>query len=591
MHTRKLKAIRRYTDWVNPKKPVKIRTHQNIIKDQQSLGQIALVLGIKRLRVNRLHIDLGDGIIALWRNAVVIGDEARYMKRLRFIEDLFQTIAIYSLSKQHRYFDWSDIINEKYEFYFELELTKLLESAKNKIKNNIPFDQLKEDEQNIIETEIFLTDLVLANEPRANRLALKTTADMTSTLYHSKQLEADGGIHTLYHYCYTETDFNSDHQLSAYLNDLNQIIGCRANPSRIAITVKSIHDLAGIRYIAKDKWLLVYPDSLPGKEMSTKSLSKFLKYNMHNEEFELGLEPLSLEIEINSSVAFMNTADSLLLVVSLAEFHHKNKITPEKLNINQAYITLMILAARSNNSDIINAIPFLDRIINRSSKNNVIALNMAADSNHVEMVKLLIRKLADPTLIDYTKRTPLMSAVINSNVEMIGQLILAGAPINQINEVGESAQYLAAEFGDLLIFKALEWHGADLAQVTTAGRHAIHNAAIFNNVEILNRIIEKGVDVNLLDNEGLTPAILAALAGSYEALKVLVQYHCNLAHTSSAGTVRSIAVENRDERIIRLLDNSYSVGAQGMFSQASDSVSGAERVIQEFKSSMRSVQK
>lgn len=118
------------------------------------------------------------------------------------------------------------------------------------------------------------------------------------------------------------------------------------------------------------------------------------------------------------------------------------------------------------------------------------ALNLAAEANHLEIVKLLIKYGADVNASNIqNQNTALMAAAWKGNIEIVESLLDSGADLNLTNRGGRN----------ILMFFILKEYSA-LAQ----------------------RVIEGGVKINQPDNEGYTPLMLAAQKGDARIIQVLL---------------------------------------------------------------------
>ena len=118
--------------------------------------------------------------------------------------------------------------------------------------------------------------------------------------------------------------------------------------------------------------------------------------------------------------------------------------------------------------------------------------------------------------------TPLFSAVIGNNIDLVNELIRLGCDVNHLSKSGESLMHFLPNdtaMVDLLLSK-----GLTVNQTTSIGRTPIHYAAEKGYKKLLTYLIDKGGDPFATDNEGVTSDILASENGHYDLFETLLDY-------------------------------------------------------------------
>ena len=107
---------------------------------------------------------------------------------------------------------------------------------------------------------------------------------------------------------------------------------------------------------------------------------------------------------------------------------------------------------------------------------------------------------------DATRRTPLISAILNSREEMVIHLINKGADVNS-RIIYPTPLQLACEFGNLNIIKSLILYGANIDIADNFNEtpifYALRNAVNHSSdkfYDILKFLIEIGVDIFRVNN-------------------------------------------------------------------------------------------
>jgi hypothetical protein len=136
---------------------------------------------------------------------------------------------------------------------------------------------------------------------------------------------------------------------------------------------------------------------------------------------------------------------------------------------------LMVVAAVSQNSDVIDSIIGLGADINAANKMGFTPLMFAAAYNTPEMVQYILNQGADPLVISLTGdvNTLHIAAYLNPNPDIIDVLIDAGLAIEEPMLNGDTALLLASEEN--------------------------------TNIEVVERLVEFGADVSVFNADGVTP--------------------------------------------------------------------------------------
>lgn len=142
---------------------------------------------------------------------------------------------------------------------------------------------------------------------------------------------------------------------------------------------------------------------------------------------------------------------------------------------------------------------------NQFNKMAMAPLHIAAFSDNVEAVKLLLQVDADPSLRDRDDNQPVSYA----KSTQVRRMLTAGS-VHQ-----------AARSGDLTAIRALVDAGVDVSQPDRQGFPPIHRAAQFGHARLVELLVEVGVDVNCRGAQNSTAMHWAAAFGSAAVARIL----------------------------------------------------------------------
>ena len=218
-------------------------------------------------------------------------------------------------------------------------------------------------------------------------------------------------------------------------------------------------------------------------------------------------------------------------------------------------------------------------------------IHLAARTGDLAKVKRFIEEGTDVNVKDKVGQTPLFSAVLADNNDVVKFLIAKGADVNAKNGIGATPlNFVMMSSGkvELLISK-----GADVNTKDKKGATPLHRACLRGqgqkdvvelliakgsnvNAKITDRsangwtplyfacsagakglaelLIAKGADINIKDNNGQTPLHLACLRGHKDVVELLIAKGADMnAKDNKQQTALSLAKEQGHEEIVELL--------------------------------------
>jgi len=152
------------------------------------------------------------------------------------------------------------------------------------------------------------------------------------------------------------------------------------------------------------------------------------------------------------------------------------------------------------------------------------ALHWAAHWSNLEIVDQLLRAGADVDPVNDHGVTPLALACENGHAAIAGRLLDAGANPNAVLPVqGETVLMTAALAGSVEIVTMLLDRGAAVdARTRQSGQTALMWAVSENHHQIVGRLVERGADVHARSASGFTPMLFAAQQGNIEIARMLM---------------------------------------------------------------------
>jgi ankyrin repeat protein len=211
------------------------------------------------------------------------------------------------------------------------------------------------------------------------------------------------------------------------------------------------------------------------------------------------------------------------------------------LTMNLCGQTPLFCAAKEGRTDIVKYL--LDRGANPRVQNHygVSALWIPAQKGMLQVVELLLNAGAETTVapfgnladeLNITGWTPLYAAMKARKFDVVKLLLKRGADPNAVTKLGSTPFLLASEICDLDIIEACVEAGADLDfapsgpdadNLNITGQTALFMATLKDRVDVVKFLIQKGAQVNVQNRYGVSPLLLCAESGNYELVQALAQ--------------------------------------------------------------------
>ena len=180
-----------------------------------------------------------------------------------------------------------------------------------------------------------------------------------------------------------------------------------------------------------------------------------------------------------------------------------------------------------------------DTVISRAAKitdqYDSTVLYIASQNGHSEIVSILLRANADPSIAKKHGWTPLMIASQNGHKETIDLLIDAKSDVNVQANDGMTTIFIASQNGHSEVVSTLLEANAD-PSIAKNGWTPLMIASQNGHKDTVDLLIDAKADVNVQNNNGATPLYIACQNGHSEVVSILLK--------ANASTDLSIAKKN-----------------------------------------------
>ena len=179
------------------------------------------------------------------------------------------------------------------------------------------------------------------------------------------------------------------------------------------------------------------------------------------------------------------------------------------------------------------------------------ALIRAINNDHVECVKLLLRKGANVNA--RSSETALITAAKCGNQKCVELLIKAGADVNLTDTSGCTALIEAAKFGHETCLELLVKAGAKVNNVANE-ETALLQAALKGNDTSVHLLIQAGADVNISHKDGDTALLRAVVVGDESSVNLLIKAGADVNRALHHGdSSLYMAVRNHNDKCVKML--------------------------------------
>jgi len=235
--------------------------------------------------------------------------------------------------------------------------------------------------------------------------------------------------------------------------------------------------------------------------------------------------------------------------------------------------TAVAIAAGKGYDDMIMSLTSAGADLEVKDKKDNTPLIAAIKGGRIETVRALISAGASVDGMVPFRKPPLMLSVVQAGeiagtrysddyVEIIHQLLRAGANVNQSYDQNFTALFFATHYGLAPVVRVLVQSGADVNARTLVGQTALSEAVSSGNIELVRFLIEAGADVNreIIEEDEIvfmqdkTVLMDAVAKGHAEIAQVLIDAGADVNARGEFGrTTLSFAVEGGQVETVRSL--------------------------------------
>lgn len=180
-------------------------------------------------------------------------------------------------------------------------------------------------------------------------------------------------------------------------------------------------------------------------------------------------------------------------------------------------------------------------------------LHVAVWQGHVGVVRLLLRTHGNR---NSQRATPLHVAAENGGLQVINELLNAGADKEAQNRKGSTPLHIAAREGHEEIVKLLLERQAKIEARDDEGWTALHFGCQNGHTEVVNELLNAGANKEARTKKGWTPLHIAAREGHEEIIKLLLEREVRIEARDDEGqtALHFACQKGHEEVVIELLD-------------------------------------
>uniref|UniRef100_A0A671R2E6 Ankyrin-1-like n=1 Tax=Sinocyclocheilus anshuiensis TaxID=1608454 RepID=A0A671R2E6_9TELE len=169
-------------------------------------------------------------------------------------------------------------------------------------------------------------------------------------------------------------------------------------------------------------------------------------------------------------------------------------------------------------------------LINHGTKGKVRlpALHIAARNDDTRTAAVLLQNDPNPDVLSKTGFTPLHIAAHYENLNVAQLLLNRGADVNFMPKNGITPLHIASRRGNVIMVRLLLDRGAKIDAKTKDELTPLHCAARNGHVRIIEILLDQGAPIQAKTKNGLSPIHMAAQGDHLECIRQLLQYNAEI---------------------------------------------------------------
>ncbi|KAL5702068.1 hypothetical protein ACHQM5_027332 [Ranunculus cassubicifolius] len=185
----------------------------------------------------------------------------------------------------------------------------------------------------------------------------------------------------------------------------------------------------------------------------------------------------------------------------------------------------------------------------------ITAIHLAAIKGNLNVIKYLIGELKLDVNVQETQhgRTPLQCAIIQSQLSIAFYLLKRGADPGIVDETGHTALHYAAEIGDMSLLRLLLSRGGTVDAISSKGT-PLEKAALSGKHEAVELLLQHRANPNLTYRDVCSPLLASILANSMRCMQLLLKAGADPNYCGFGPTpLELVALEGQADMVLPLL--------------------------------------
>ncbi len=244
-------------------------------------------------------------------------------------------------------------------------------------------------------------------------------------------------------------------------------------------------------------------------------------------------------------------ATSLLLAVEKSKTDLVAALLQEKTDVNQFNSTLLHIAVKHKNANLIQLLVDSGIKMNEKNKDDQHPLELAVETNNLSLIELLLKNGAEIDKAGKDGNTVLSTAIKANNQKLAELAIKYKANVNQF---GSTLIHIAINNNDLELAKLLIDNKIEINKADKAGSYPLELAINTNNLDLVELLLKNKADVDQRKKEKETALTSAIIQGNYKLSELLLKYGADANQkTADELPIINAAVFQNSSELVKLL--------------------------------------